>query len=48
MKVNVKGYLICPKCGKKTKVKVIVGRTKLKNFPLFCPWCKEETMIDHE
>lgn len=48
MKVNVKGYLICPLCGKKTKTKVLVGITKMKDFPLFCPWCKKESKIDYE
>lgn len=48
MKVNVKGYLICPVCGKKTKVKVIVGKTELKKFPLYCPWCKTESEIDYK
>ena len=48
MKVNVKGYLLCPCCGKKTKTKVIVGTTKMKGFPLYCPWCKKESKIDYE
>lgn len=39
-------YLLCPKCGKKTKVKTIPG-TELKRFPLYCTWCKTETIIDH-
>lgn len=39
-------YLLCPKCGKKTKVKIIPG-TELKQFPLYCTWCKTETIINH-
>ena len=46
MEVNDKGFLICPKCGGKTKVKIIPGITRLQNFPLFCQWCKRETEID--
>ncbi len=45
MIVSDKGFVICPKCGKQTKVK-IKPDTVLKRFPLFCPWCKRETMID--
>lgn len=39
-------YLLCPKCRKKTKVKIIPG-TELKQFPLYCTWCKTETIIDY-
>ncbi|MGM9587238.1 MAG: cysteine-rich KTR domain-containing protein [Candidatus Limivicinus sp.] len=45
MRVTEKGFLCCPKCGGKTKTKVLPG-TVLKHFPLFCPWCKRETIID--
>lgn len=47
MKVNVKGYLICPHCGRKTKTKVIVGITKMADFPLWCPWCKKESKVNY-
>lgn len=47
MQVNVKGFLVCPKCGKKTKTKVLPD-TVLRNFPLHCPWCKEETIVDRK
>lgn len=47
MEITENGYLICPKCGKKTKTKVIPGTTILKRFPLYCPWCHEETVIDY-
>ena len=30
-----------------SKVKVIPG-TKLVHFPLYCSWCKQETVIDLE
>ena len=38
-------WLYCPKCNKKTRVKVY-EQTKMKNFPLFCPWCKTETVVN--
>lgn len=47
MKVNVKGYLLCPHCGQKTKTKVIVGITKMTDFPLWCPWCKKESKVNY-
>lgn len=45
MQVNSKGYICCPKCGKQTKTKVL-PETELKRFPLYCPWCKKESIID--
>lgn len=45
VQVNSKGFVRCPKCGKQTKTKVL-PETELKRFPLFCPWCKKETIID--
>jgi len=42
-----KGFLCCPKCGRKTKTKVLPG-TELKRFPLYCTWCKEQFIINHE
>lgn len=38
-------WLLCPICGNKTRVKVRED-TVLKNFPLFCPKCKSERVID--
>ena len=38
-------WLLCPVCGNKTRVK-IRGDTILENFPLFCPKCKQETLIN--
>ena len=37
-------WIRCPICGNKTRLK-IRGDTELKNFPLFCPKCKQETLI---
>ncbi|MGJ0769427.1 cysteine-rich KTR domain-containing protein [Lacticaseibacillus paracasei] len=33
---------LCPICGRKTRLKVRKD-TVLKNFPLYCPKCKQET-----
>ena len=38
-------WILCPVCGNKTRVK-IRDDTVLENFPLFCPKCKRETIIN--
>lgn len=38
-------WVICPICKNKTRVKLRVD-TVLKNFPLFCPKCKQESLIE--
>ena len=38
-------WILCPICNNKTRLK-IRENTVLENFPLFCPKCKQETMID--
>ncbi|MBB6218381.1 transcription elongation factor Elf1 [Anaerosolibacter carboniphilus] len=37
-------WLLCPVCDNKTRVKIRFD-TVLENFPLFCPKCKQETII---
>lgn len=37
-------WILCPVCGNKTRDR-IRGDTVLENFPLFCPKCKQETII---
>ena len=37
-------WLLCPVCGNKTRLKIRAD-TVLKNFLLFCPKCKHETII---
>ena len=37
-------WILCPVCGSKTHTK-IRDDTVLLNFPLFCPKCKQETLI---
>ena len=38
-------WLLCPVCNSKTRIKLRLD-TELKNFPLFCPKCKQETLIN--
>lgn len=38
-------WIYCPICKSKTRTK-IRGDTVLENFPLFCPKCKRETLIN--
>ena len=38
-------WILCPVCKNKTRTKARED-TVLKNFPLFCPKCKRETLID--
>lgn len=40
-------WVKCPVCGNKTRNKVRKD-TVLKRFPLFCPKCKRETLIELE
>ena len=37
-------WILCPTCGNKTRT-MIREDTELKNFPLFCPKCKRESLI---
>lgn len=45
--MNKTEWVICPVCGNKTRNKVRQD-TVLKQFPLFCPKCKKETLINVE
>ena len=38
-------WIICPVCGGKTHDRIRED-TEIKNFPLFCPKCKKESLID--
>lgn len=38
-------WIMCPICGNKTRDKIRED-TELKNFPLYCPKCKQESLID--
>ncbi len=43
--ICVDEWVRCPVCGNKTRNKVRKD-TELKNFPLFCPKCKQEKLIN--
>lgn len=38
-------WILCPVCGKKTRDKIRED-TVLEKFPLFCPKCKKESLIE--
>ena len=38
-------WILCPVCGRKTHNKIRED-TEIKNFPLYCPKCKQETLVD--
>ncbi len=38
-------WIRCPVCGNKTRLQ-IRANTELKNFPLYCLKCKQESLID--
>lgn len=40
-------WILCPACGSKTRDKIRED-TVLKNFPLYCPKCKQESLIEVE
>lgn len=44
-KMKREEWIFCPICGSKTRNK-IRKETELKNFPLFCPKCKRESLIE--
>ena len=43
--IDKSGFIICPICKHKTRQKA-TKETYLKNFPLFCPKCKCQSLID--
>lgn len=38
-------WILCPICGNKTRNRIRED-TVLKNYPLYCPKCKQETLIN--
>ena len=38
-------WILCPICGNKTRT-MIREDTELRNFALYCPKCKKETIIN--
>ena len=45
MPTIISEWIYCPVCGNKTRT-MIREDTELKNFPLYCPKCKQETIIN--
>ena len=46
LSINSK-WILCPLCGNKTRNKIRED-TVLKNYPLYCPKCRQETLIEVE
>lgn len=40
-----KHWVLCPVCGAKTRLQLL-PETELKVFPLFCPKCKRESIVN--
>ncbi len=40
-----RNWLLCPVCDSKTRLKIRLD-TVLENFPLYCPKCKQEMLIN--
>ncbi|KAF1290326.1 conjugal transfer protein [Enterococcus sp. CU9D] len=38
-------WILCPICKNKTRIKIRED-TRLSNFPLYCPKCKQECLIE--
>ena len=43
--VNNAEWLLCSACGNKKRLRMRKD-TELKNFPLYCPKCKKEILIE--
>lgn len=43
--MNKTEWILCPVCGSKTRDRFLED-TELKNYPLYCPKCKQETLIN--
>lgn len=40
-----KRWILCPQCGGKTRLQLF-RETELKAFPLYCPKCRRESIIN--
>ncbi len=38
-------WILCPVCKNKTRLRIRED-TELKNFPLYCPKCKQKSLIE--
>lgn len=45
MPTIISEWIICPICGSKTRNRIRED-TELKNFPLYCPKYKQESLIE--
>lgn len=43
--MNATEWIHCPVCMNKTRLQIRED-TELKNFPLYCPKCKQESLIE--
>lgn len=43
--LNTEKWLLCPVCQSKTRT-MVREETILQNFPLFCPKCKQQILVD--
>ena len=43
--IEEKQWVLCPICGAKTRLQLL-PETELKSFPLFCPKCRRESIIN--
>lgn len=43
--IKDKNWILCPVCKNKTRIKII-DSTELVSFPLYCPKCKQENLIN--
>jgi hypothetical protein len=44
MPMETEKWILCPACGGKTRNRIRED-TLLLNYPLYCPKCKQETLI---
>ncbi|CCL14230.1 cysteine-rich KTR domain-containing protein [Clostridioides difficile] len=42
--MNIEKWILCPVCGGKTRNKIRED-TVLINYPLYCPKCRQESLI---
>lgn len=45
MNSNKEHWILCPACGSKTRARLLPD-TVLLSFPLFCPKCRRESIIN--
>ena len=45
MSLTDEKWVLCPACGAKTRLRLL-RQTVLLDFPLFCPKCKKESIIN--